>query len=879
MNVWNTAPFEHGSEWVRADFHLHTKADKEFKYSGEENDFGNKYVGQLKAENIRLGLITNHNKFNKDEFKALRKKARKEGICLLPGVELSVNDGANGVHTLIAFSDEWLEDGHDYINQFLSNAFIGKTPVQYEQENGRTSDDLLVTLKKLEAYHRDFFIIFAHVEAPSGLWNEIDGGRMQELAENPLIQKHCLGFQKVRTHDKSDVKCRVKVQQWWEQQYPAEVEGSDPKKLEEIGRGTSAFLKLGDFSFDAVKYALTDFHFRVTRETPTIRHSHLNAIRFEGGLLDGKRVTLSPHLNCLIGVRGSGKSSLLESIRYALNIPFGQKVQDRDYKNELLPHVLKSGGKIIIEATDRHGTSYEIRRIWGHDPDVFVDDELKPGISIKETVIAKPLYFGQKDLSAVGEGFGRDLVEKLVGEKLKLVRQKISEKETLLRKAVENLVSISGDTAQKLAEEEELKDINYRLEQFKKYGIQEKLSRQVEFGNDVAFCEKVEQLATNWYSAVYGAITQAESEYSALGQHTSKHNPEFFTRFQAKLNELKDTLSSAKTLTTTIKAAHNSLTVLKEELNASKDSLKDEFAETSRELVKALEAQGVTSIQPDDYLNLTNRKAVLEDSVEELTQKTSSIEARKAELLKALEQLNSAWHEEFRLISGELSTINAAQSSLQVDSSFKGDKKGLADLMENTFRGHNIRRDTYKSLADSYMDCAEIYKNLDLAATEAKSKSETFKEQFLGNLYELLRYQVPNTYNVTYHGKPLKSHSLGQRASAMMLFILSQKENDLLLIDQPEDDLDNQTIYEEVVKLLRTIKPVQQFIFATHNANFPVLGDAELIASCHTNDNTILVETGSIDDKKCQEKIVNIMEGGPEAFNRRKTIYHLWRAG
>jgi predicted ATPase len=342
---------------------------------------------------------------------------------------------------------------------------------------------------------------------------------------------------------------------------------------------------------------------------------------------------------------------------------------------------------------------------------------------------------------------------------------------------------------------------------------------------------------------------------------------------------LKDTLSSAKTLTTTIKAAHNSLTVLKEELNASKDSLKDEFAETSRELVKALEAQGVTSIQPDDYLNLTNRKAVLEDSVEELTQKTSSIEARKAELLKALEQLNSAWHEEFRLISGELSTINAAQSSLQVDSSFKGDKKGLADLMENTFRGHNIRRDTYKSLADSYMDCAEIYKNLDLAATEAKSKSETFKEQFLGNLYELLRYQVPNTYNVTYHGKPLKSHSLGQRASAMMLFILSQKENDLLLIDQPEDDLDNQTIYEEVVKLLRTIKPVQQFIFATHNANFPVLGDAELIASCHTNDNTILVETGSIDDKKCQEKIVNIMEGGPEAFNRRKTIYHLWRAG
>ena len=63
----------------------------------------------------------------------------------------------------------------------------------------------------------------------------------------------------------------------------------------------------------------------------------------------------------------------------------------------------------------------------------------------------------------------------------------------------------------------------------------------------------------------------------------------------------------------------------------------------------------------------------------------------------------------------------------------------------------------------------------------------------------------------------------------MMLFLLSQDENDLLLIDQPEDDLDSQTVYEEVVKLLRTIKPRRQFIFATHNANFPVLGDAETV--------------------------------------------------
>jgi chromosome segregation protein len=52
------------------------------------------------------------------------------------------------------------------------------------------------------------------------------------------------------------------------------------------------------------------------------------------------------------------------------------------------------------------------------------------------------------------------------------------------------------------------------------------------------------------------------------------------------------------------------------------------------------------------------------------------------------------------------------------------------------------------------------------------------------------------------------------------------------MIDQPEDDLDSQTVYEEVVKLIRNIKARQQFILATHNANFPVLGDAELICAC-----------------------------------------------
>ena len=137
--------------------------------------------------------------------------------------------------------------------------------------------------------------------------------------------------------------------------------------------------------------------------------------------------------------------------------------------------------------------------------------------------------------------------------------------------------------------------------------------------------------------------------------------------------------------------------------------------------------------------------------------------------------------------------------------------------------------------------------------------------------------QVPNKFVIKYRGKELQHHSLGQRASALILFILSLKENDVIIIDQPEDDLDNQTIYEDVIKLIRDMKTGVQFIFATHNPNIPVLGDAELVHACSFMDEKVAVQSGSVDAQDTQKTIVNIMEGGQEAFNRRKEIYKIWK--
>ena len=73
-------------------------------------------------------------------------------------------------------------------------------------------------------------------------------------------------------------------------------------------------------------------------------------------------------------------------------------------------------------------------------------------------------------------------------------------------------------------------------------------------------------------------------------------------------------------------------------------------------------------------------------------------------------------------------------------------------------------------------------------------------EDKLRNQYEeLLSRQVENKVDIYYHGKLLRQHSIGQRASALILFILTQDDNDIIFIDQPEDDLDNKVIYDEVI--------------------------------------------------------------------------------
>lgn len=868
--------FLNGSRWLKADFHLHTRADKEFSYQGEENSFVNDYVAALVGAGIQLGVITNHNKFDLEEFKNLRKKARKVGVGLLPGIELSIKDGKAGIHTLVVFSDEWIcnKEQINHIQSFLNVTFFGQA--NFENENARSNHDLVDTIRELDKLHKDYFLIFAHVEAPNGLWGGLSVGRIQELFEREDFRRRIIGFQKVRTHDE-----RLKIQQVLGNLYPAEVEGCDAKQLTDMAaRKEACYLKLGDYSFEAVKFALQNYDNRVCKALPKYGHSYVTKISFEGaGALGGAEICLSPELNTLIGIRGSGKSSVLEGIRYALNIPFGDKASDVEYKEGLVKHLLRSGGKITIDAVDRRGQPYQIRRILNERPDVYVNGQLQPGVSIRETVLHKPIYFGQKDLSSTGAGFEKDLIEKLVGEALAPIRQKIEAGRQSVHDAIGQIKRLKRASEQKQEWAQKKQDAEYRLKFYQQHGVEEKLQKQIDFDRDERKASQVIQETQNYLDQLIGFIASFEDELKNQVLYKSANNQVFFDDFFATFKQVLQGFDTIKQVATQANPLLQTLQQKLGQLNQQKQALKEEFAEIERKLAGELKLAGAQAISPQEFRQL---KTLL-DQADQMLGVLDKSEQQYADLKKTLEvelvKLNDLWLEEYRAIEQILAGINRADSPLRIAPQFKANKEAMLKHIQDLFRGSRIREATLQGVIDQYSDFGAIWRDSDSLdiALQLGNSSETFWQYFEDNIEVLLTWQVPNVFTIEFHGKALAHHSLGQRASALMLFVLSQRDNDVVIIDQPEDDLDNQTIYDDVIKLIRALKPETQFIFATHNANIPVLGDAEQVVACQYLDEQISTVSGGIDCADIQKSIVGIMEGGAEAFERRKQVYEAWK--
>jgi len=868
--------FKNGSTWLRADFHLHTKADKEFVYGGEDNSFVSDYVNKLSQEKIGVAAITNHNKFDFNEYKALAKKSKKQEIYLLPGVELSVNDGANGIHCLVIFNPtEWLKNNTDFINRFITQTFANKD--NFENENGRSNDSLIETIKKLDAFEKDYFIIMAHIEQRSGFVNELDGGRIQELGNQPIFRKAVLGFQKVRTRD-----IIRNLNLWLDNDLPAFIEGSDAKNIEEIGTGNSinnitqkTYLKIGAFNFEAIKYSLLDQQHRQAKETTEPSNGYIKSISFKGGKLDGSTLHLNHSMNNLIGIRGSGKSSILEAIRYSLDIDLTRNQNvDFEYKTNLVNALLGSGGKITSVLVDDQGKEYIAEKILGDRTNIYRDGALQLGLK-PNAIVKKPIYFGQKDLSQIGDSLSTEyLISKLIGDRLLNKKREVEEKNQDVLRIINELKKIDAKVARKADIEAKQAELKIKIQVFKDNEIDKKLEKQISFDKDSNYIKRVEKFEQKVIDGLNEYVGEYEDSFQSLKGYSSKENTIAIDKIKKHLSVFEDIFLESKTFSSRLVTENLELEKLHKSFNLKYEKLKEEFSKIKRDI-------NLPNIQADDYVKYTKELDLSKAQLSELDKLSKKKKELETKLKQTLVLLQKLWHNEFEIVQEEIKKVNDDQDSIKIAVQFKGNKQDFKSYLKENLRGSNLRDNNIQAIIDNYNDMIAVYEDLSQTnSTISTSLSDvqlhTFKEYFNSNIEAFLTYRIPDKFEIIYRNRPLKEHSLGQRASALIIFLLTLRESDLIIIDQPEDDLDNQTIYNDVIMVLKGLKNRSQFIFATHSPNIPVLGDCEQVVSCIYDSNIIKTNLGSIDDETIRKEIVNIMEGGKEAFNNRKRIYELW---
>lgn len=869
--------FANGSVWLRADFHLHTRKDKEFAQRDNNNNFVKRFIDRLVAEEIGIGVITNHNKFDKGEYKYLQKKAKQKNIMILAGTELSVNDGANGIHCLIIFDETtWLfnKSDEDYINQFLTAAFEGIP--NRENENTRCNYNLTDLLNKLDGHRkqgRDSFVILAHVEQKSGFFNELKGGRIEQLACSDLFKSFVLGFQKMRSYDKLEA-----YRKWFGGALPAFVEGSDCKSIEEVGKTSTqkddekkTYIKIGNFNFEALKYALTDKEHRVCDKKPALVRSYIKSIRFIGGKLDGKCIGFSPELNNLIGIRGSGKSAILEILRYALGMQLPNSSADKSYKDELITYILGSGGKVIVHIIDKQGQEFRIEKIYGQTETIFRNSTNEICDCSISAVFNLPVYFGQKDLSHKKDDFESDLLKRLIGDKLQNISREIDAKKQEIANIILELQKSSNLEGLKDDTHKIIKDAEQKLLYFKENGTEEKLKQQTQFEQDNNTLIGSKQNLVAYISGIEELVKNYESFFTLPLNASAEISQQLFEEANTILTDMKKDFEELKNLNKRNREALDKFNNVIKAFEIKKAETAEEFAKIKREI-------NSDSLNPDTFLSLNRLVTTSKLKLQEISKQEEKQHTLKSHLLTALNELNELWLKEFNILNDEKNKIHERETNLNIEITFKGAKQQFLDKIKEIFRGTGIRETAYQTISEEFADFIELYRDTDKLLDILGNHKSVFDTRFTENLKELLTFRVKDRVTIKYKGKPLNDHSLGQRASALILFLLAQKDNDVLIIDQPEDDLDNQTIYDEVIKEILILKGKMQFIFATHNANIPVLGDSEKILSCSFEDSSsITLNAGTIDTPSIQKLIVDIMEGGKEAFNKRKYIYDIWK--
>lgn len=887
--------FPNGANWVKTDLHLHSPLVHSFKLpsginlssKNDINKLTDDYVEKLIEQKIEICAITDYQQIRKDWFIPFQKAAAGKNIYVFPGVELSISSGV-GIHILVIFE---YDENIDIVNRYIQSLHKNLAEDLIKQDGShidiQLQNNTIVDVIKDIRNNFNAMIIFAHPEEKNGVIKEFQPKEAAEL----LKYADAIEFINDKSKERlisTGILNKKTVEKL------AIIENSDPKSLDEIGtkkrddKIRCTYLKLSSASVNAFRIAFQDPILRVNKyDKPETIFDRITSISIEGSsFLKDVQLKFNPELNSLIGGRGVGKSAIIESIRYCLDLP---AYSDESFREDFIQSVVGSGGKISLVFEKTFGNkvqTYKVQRIIGKQP-VVEGIDLNPF----ELFDGKhPILIGQKELYHLSSNkvFQLNLIDELIGDEIKKETHNFKK---LILKFDENarqLLNLYSKVLQKEQYEQELKTVLEHIKTFDNLGVVKKMELNTALNDDD---ERLKSVSGK-------IISESKVVEESLRELIELLENSRTTLLNGKSTE-KDILIQASKIVEELK---NEIVKKKEELNGifniysqklndvlkNWDNRKVKYDEDISAIKRQLSEQGLS---PDKYESLNRQKNNLEPLLEEFSKLGTQIEVLHKERDQIKKDLKNIRHQVFNVRKKKIDEINKKLADrVKLLPEYENNKERFNEELKNITYGSKLSGNVIDTIVNKENLTIDGLLLSEIISSGKSKLQETFglTEAMTNRLFDwfqdkeklfeletlfpedkiTISLKIDNDY------REFDKLSAGQKATALLILLFTQEDR-ILIIDQPEEDLDNRFIFDDVVSILRSLKGKRQIILATHNANIPVLGDSEqiFVLEADNEKGCIVANDGSIDNKLITEHIKNIMEGGEEAFRMRIAKY------
>ena len=867
-----------GARWWKFDFHTHTPASTDFK-NQVTPEF---WLKAFMKEKIDCVAITDHNSGGWiDSLKQTLKEIEENNpiwyrpLYLFPGVEISAN---GGVHILAIFGRDKDES---HIDQLLGAVGYSGTKGESDAVTDKSITEVVDEIEK-----RDGIPIPAHVDKKKGLF-QLSGQTLEQVLENRNIYAMEL---RDSNHPKPQLYTDKKVQ--W-----VAVNGSDTHSFSDDRFGEFTWIKMDEPSIDGLELALIDGGASVKRDMDKDPNQHAECLIEALEISEAKYIghskplncQFSPFLNAIIGGRGSGKSTLLEFMRLALrrhkDIPKMLEKESRQYFNvEDEDSLLIKDSKISLIY---HKGEARYRLNWSANGDCPSLEEDKEGTWISCPGEIKSLFpvriYSQKQIFELAKN-PRALID-IIDEAPEVDSEKIKAQRRNLVNRYKQIEGRQRELNEKIAQQNRLRgesnDLIRQIEQIEKSGHEAVLQN---YGKRRQQLNEFDSLESEWeeMSQRLAETRDAIAPADFNEQHFSEH-----TDILSVLRETnKKWLAIRDKLSTLAREAQSVITDWYAEKNAATwmQTLEADM-EQYESLSTALKQQG---IDPGRYPQLlTQQKSIQKelDLISEYRLCQGELEAEKRAVFEQIAEIRRTLTEKRQeFLTGVLQDNQAV--SIEVKP-FCEDWEGIEEKLRGILQCPDRFGRDIKNLKDIYQGngghgiekLKEVIKGIRNGERAAEDKRFTkhLKSLTQESVIDLILWFPRDDLKITFgpNRQSIEQSSPGQKNAALLAFILSYGDEPLLL-DQPEDDLDNELIYSLIVRQLRETKSRRQVIVVTHNANIVVNGDAEMVLPLEVGGGeTHVRRAGSVQVKEVREAICDILEGGQQAFEQRYKRIHL----